>query len=275
MKISTARALGRRVLPGAEGARDADWLLADLLETAPGMLGARDDRPLSLDQVEQFAARLAARRAHQPVAQILGHREFWGRNFCVTRDVLDPRPDTETLIAAALEGPAPRRILDIGTGSGCILLTLLAEWPAAIGTGTDICPKALAVAAKNADRLELASRASFQRTSWCADVAGPFDLIVSNPPYIAADEMAGLAPDVRLWEPHGALTPGGDGTAPYRTIAASLRDCAAPGARLLVEIGHRQAEQVRALFADAGLTEIETYRDFGGLERVISAKYRR
>ena len=209
------------------------------------------------------------------MAQITGQRAFWGRMFAVARDVLDPRPETETLVAAALARPAAR-VLDLGTGSGCILLTLLAEWPQAAGIGTDASGPALAVAADNAAALGLADRTTLRQGDWtgCIDVArdGPFDLIVSNPPYIAAAEMAGLAPDVRDWEPPGALSPGGDGLAAYRAILPAVPRLLAPGGLVLLEIGPSQAASVTDIARAAGLCRIDVLRDMDGRDRVVAAQ---
>jgi release factor glutamine methyltransferase len=162
-------------------------------------------------------------------------------------------------------------VLDLGTGSGAILLTLLAERPLATGLATDLSPAALAVATGNAEALGLATRANFACGSWFAPVTGLFDLIVSNPPYIAADEMADLSPDVLNWEPHLALTPGGDGLAPYRAIAAGAAAHLAPGGRLMVEIGPSQGAAVRGFFAEAGLVTPTILPDLDGRDRVVMA----
>ena len=222
------------------------------------------------DALTRLELAIAARASRKPVAQITGERAFWGRTFRVTPDVLDPRPETETLIAAALAAPA-RRILDLGTGSGCILLTLLAEWPEATGLGTDLSAAALAVAAANAERLGLTGRARFREGEWCRPVRGKFDLIVANPPYIAEDEWQGLSPDVRLHEPRMALTPGGDGLGAYRRIAAETPAHLGPGGRLLLEIGPAQAAAVAALLDAAGYRTSSPIRDFDGRDRVIAA----
>ena len=166
---------------------------------------------------------LGERARFRPMAQILGRRAFWGREFLVTADVLDPRPETETLVALALEAPAPARILDLGTGSGAILVTLLAERPRARGLGTDASPAALEVAAANAARHGVADRAEFARADWTEGLTGRFDLVVCNPPYVAGRDMAGLAPDVRDWEPAAALTPGPTGLESYIRIAPGSR----------------------------------------------------
>ncbi|MCL4676536.1 MAG: peptide chain release factor N(5)-glutamine methyltransferase, partial [Pararhodobacter sp.] len=208
-----------------------------------------------------------------PISQITGRRAFWGRDFIVTPDVLDPRPETETLVAAALQQPFSS-VLDLGTGSGALLLTLLAERPRARGLGVDLSPRALAVAARNADHLGVADRARLVVSDWWSAVEGRFDLIVSNPPYIAAADMARLSPEVRLHEPHLALTPGGDGLEAYRRITALASGFALPGARLLLEIGPTQAACVDAMLTRAGFSEVSTLADLDGRDRVVSAVWR-
>ena len=210
------------------------------------------------------------RAAREPMSHILGRRAFWKHDFLVTADVLDPRPETETLVELALGGTFAT-VLDLGTGSGCILLSLLAERPEARGVGTDLSEAALAVARRNAALLGTGGRARFARADWLDGVAGAFDLIVSNPPYVAADEMAGLPPEV-LHEPRMALTPGGDGLDAYRAIARDAPRRLTPGGRLMVEIGAAQGAAVRALFAAAGLESVAVTRDLDGRDRVISGK---
>jgi len=274
--MTAAEAL-RAALPvlhaaGVEAAaRDARLLLAQAMAIAPDRLTLHLRDPLSDAAAARFTALLQRRAARQPMAQILGQRLFWGRAFTVTRHVLDPRPETETLIALA--GLARfDRVLDLGTGSGCLLATLLLERPEATGTGVDICRQALGVARGNCDRLGVGKRADLQSGDWFGPVRGRFDLIVSNPPYIAASEMPGLAPEVRDWEPHLALTPGGDGLAAYRAIAAGARAYLAPGGRLLVEIGPTQGAAVTALMQAAGLAGVAVHPDLDGRDRVVAAR---
>jgi release factor glutamine methyltransferase len=228
---------------------------------------ARDARLLMADAAG-LTPDIHARARRQPVSQIIGHRLFWGRSFCVTPDVLDPRPDTETLVEIALSQPF-NRVLDLGTGSGAILVTLLAERAQATGQGVDISPEALTVARGNARLLGVMARAEFFLSDWFAKVEGRFDLIVANPPYIAQQEMAGLAPEVRDWEPHIALTPGGDGLDAYRALAAGSGAHLAPGGRIAVEIGPTQAEDVLHLFSQAGLESGEVVADIDGRPRVV------
>lgn len=255
----------------AAAAGDARQLVAHVIGLDPDRLTLHLSDRLDASVQVRLEAALVARARHQPVSQIIGSRLFWGRRFRVTRDVLDPRPETECLIAAALALPFAR-VLDLGTGSGAILLTLLAERPAASGLGIDLSPAALAVARTNAASLGLAARASFARADWCSGLPGRFDLIVANPPYIAADEMACLAPEVRDWEPHLALTPGGDGLDAYRRIAAGAGPLLAPGGVLLLEIGPTQSAPVTALLSAAGLRCGPTLPDLDGRDRVVVAR---
>jgi release factor glutamine methyltransferase len=250
-------------------ARDARLLVARAAGVPPDRLTLHDGDALTDAAAATLQTLLAAREARQPMAQILGERLFWGRVFSVTPDTLDPRPETEVLVATALAEPFDR-VLDLGTGTGAILLSLLAEMPQAAGTGTDISPAALAVARGNADRLGIAC--DLVLSDWFADVTGRYDLIVSNPPYIAAAEMEALAPEVRGWEPLLALTPGGDGLAAYRAIAAGVGAHLVPGGRLMVEIGPTQAGEVAALFRAAGLTDIRVIPDMDGRDRVVVAR---
>ncbi len=214
----------------------------------------------------RFEAAIAARTARQPVSQITGRRDFWKHSFRVTPDTLDPRPDTETLIEAALALPW-RSVLDLGTGTGAILISLLAERLGARGLGTDVSEAALAVARANA--ADIGVSAEFIRADWFDGVTGRFDLIVSNPPYIALAEMPGLAPEVRDWEPRRALTDEGDGLGAYRAIVAGAGASLTPGGYLAVEIGPAQGAAVTALFARAGFAGVAVLRDLNGRDRVV------
>lgn len=244
-------------------ARDAARLLAHVLGRTPLF---PEDITLSPAQAGAFAQAVTARATRQPVAQITGRRAFWKHEFHVTPDTLDPRPDTETLIEAALRKPWAS-VLDLGTGTGAIVISLLAERPGARGLGVDLSPAALTVAQGNAARIGVA--ADFAVSDWFSAVTGRFELIVSNPPYIALAEMAALAPEVRDHEPHLALTDGGDGLGAYRAIAAGAGAHLAPGGWLLVEIGPAQGAAVAALFAAAGFVEIAILPDLDGRDRVV------
>ncbi|RCW79686.1 peptide chain release factor N(5)-glutamine methyltransferase [Paracoccus lutimaris] len=254
-------------LPDPTG--DARLLLAHALALPRHHLSGALSQPMPADALRLFDAALLARAACQPISQITGRRAFWKHEFRVTRDTLDPRPDTETLVEAALAEPFTS-VLDLGTGTGAILISLLAERPDARGTGTDISAAALAVAKENAVMNNVC--ANFLEADWFAGVAGQFDLIVSNPPYIALDEMAGLAPDVRNWEPRQALTDEGDGLTAYRVIAAGAPAHLLPGGRLMVEIGPTQGRQVVALMQAAGLADPRVLPDLDGRDRVVHAR---
>lgn len=269
-----ARGAGRLAAAGVpEAARDARLICRWAAGMDGPALAAALTEPAPEPEIARFEQGIAARAARAPVSQIVGVREFWGRRFRVTRDVLDPRPETETLVAAALAGPRPRRILDLGTGSGCILLTLLAEWPGATGLGIDISAAALAVARQNARALGVAGRATFRRGDWCQGVSGRFGLVVANPPYVADAEFAALAPEVRLHEPAAALRGGPDGLGAYRRIAAQVGPLVAPGGRLLLEIGPSQAGAVTRIFADAGLQVTAVLPDLDGRDRVVAVSH--
>ncbi len=254
---------------GIEGAeRDARILLCHVLEIDQGQLQARlKDRlpPSALFGMDRV---VAVRSLHQPVSHIVGKRGFWNHEFLVNSDVLDPRPDTETLVAAALEKPF-KNVLDLGTGSGAIVLSLLDESPESKAIATDISSRALDVARRNAGRLKLADRVQFIEADWFEGLNGTFDLIVSNPPYIGEAEMPDLAPEVRDWEPHLALSPGGDGLAAYRMLAKSLGEFLAPKGRALFEIGYRQAKEVSEIFTNEGFTDPKVLSDLSGNDRVI------
>jgi release factor glutamine methyltransferase len=253
-----------------DGARDARVLLAHALGIGHDRLTLKLQDEMTEPQAALYDAALVARIARQPVAQITGRRLFWGLSFRVTRDVLDPRPETETLVVEALKVPF-LKVLDLGTGTGCILLSCLKGMPMARGLGTDISDAALQVAVGNTRDLGLEARARFRKSDWFGQVTGAFDLIVSNPPYIAAEEMPALAPEVRDWEPHLALTPGGDGLDAYRTIARGAGARLLPGGRLLVEIGPTQGQAVAALFEAEGFAAIRILPDMDGRDRVVAA----
>lgn len=241
---------------------------------------ARAGEGLPPEAAARLRASLARRAGGEPVSRITGTREFYGRSFAVDERVLDPRPDTEILIEAALDlidrgagRKAPLRIVDLGTGSGCILITLLAELPNARGLGTDISADALRAAEANAARLGVAERASFAHSDWLEAVSGQFDLIVCNPPYIASGEIDGLAPEVARHDPRLALDGGEDGLDAYRQIARDAAKVLAPGGRILLEIGATQAEAVTGLLGESGLHagKIGVRRDLAGRPRVLVA----
>ena len=245
---------------------DAELLMAHALGLSrTDMLLSQSD----LDVPATFEPLVARRCAGEPVAHIVGTRDFWTISLAVTPDVLIPRPDSETLIEAAVahfgtRGPAT--ILDLGTGSGALLLAALAQWPNATGTGVDASAAALAVARKNAVRLELASRAEFRLGDWAEGVDGQFDLILVNPPYIGTDEP--LSGDV-LHDPPSALFAGTDGLGDYRRIVPDLPRLIAAGGLAALEIGHRQAQGVGALVAQHGL-KVAVRQDLGQRDRCLA-----
>ncbi len=226
---------------------------------------------IAQSRTQDFATLVARRAAREPLSHLLGYRDFYRHRFEVSPDVLDPRPDTETLVDVALAG-AFNTVADLGTGSGCIVLSLLAERPTAKGTGTDLSQAALSIAARNADRLGVSDRVSLIQSDWYDSLNGAFDLIVSNPPYIARDEMHDLQPEVRDHEPRMALTDEGDGLSCYRTIVAGAPRHLTNGGRLAMEIGPTQGSAVTDMMQAAGFAHIAVTQDIDGRDRVVSGK---
>ena len=235
------------------------------------------ERSITAGEAEKIAALGQRRLARESVAVIVGEKEFWGLRFQVGPATLVPRPESETIVDAALRAldsqglrHAPLRIADLGTGSGCLLLALLSELPSACGVGTDISNPALEIARQNARALRLAQRALFVRGSFAAALAGDFDLIVSNPPYVATGELTGLAPEVRR-EPRQALDGGPDGLGAYQAIAADATRVLRHGGALVLELGIGQAELVAGLLSAAGLTPEKPQMDLAGVPRALVA----
>lgn len=266
---------------GIDNARfEARLLLAQASQLTIEQLVARgtDEAPAA---IADAARALTARRVRrEPMAYILGEREFWGLPFKVTPAVLVPRPDSETVIEAVLALMPDRdrawRILDLGVGSGCLLLTLLREYPQARGIGLEASPGAMAVAQENADRLGVAARTTltagdWREAGWLDSLGGPFDLVVSNPPYIESAAVDRLMPEVSAFEPRLALDGGADGLAAYRVITSAGPKLVTPGGFLVVEGGEGQASEISALFVAAGLRPRPPWRDLGGIERVVVA----
>lgn len=252
---------------------DAELLLAATLGLDRVGLYVNFERPLQTDELAVFRARVRRRANREPLAYILGATEFWSLPLKVTPDVLIPRPDTELLVEEALtrlSGPA--RVLDVGTGSGALAIAIAHERPECRLTAIDLVPAALAVAAENAHRNQVAERIAFAECDLAALPAGPFDLIVANPPYIPQGDLITLMPEVRDFEPWLALDGGADGLDAYRALVRQIGMVLAPGGWLLVEVGIEQAVTVQELFASAGLTEIFTARDLAGIERVVGGR---
>ncbi|ABD86086.1 peptide chain release factor N(5)-glutamine methyltransferase [Rhodopseudomonas palustris] len=239
------------------------------------MVGAA--RLLTPEQASQLDALVTRRLAGEPVARIVGIKEFWGLPLALCGDTLVPRPDTETIVEAALQlfagRPAPQRIADLGTGSGAILLALLSEWPQACGVASDISVAALHTARANAARLGLGDRAAFVACDYASALRGPFDLIVSNPPYIRSADIAALDREVRDHDPRRALDGGADGLAAYRTITTQAAGLLSPGGALIVEIGQGQGDEVSALMRAAGLTtDRPPTPDLAGIGRAVTGR---
>jgi release factor glutamine methyltransferase len=251
-------------------ALDARILIAHVVGCMPNDLALRDESPVT-DEAAGRAIALAARRARgEPVARIVGEKEFYGLTLGLGPDTLIPRPDTETLVDAVLEtADRNRRLttLDLGTGSGAILLALLASLPNATGVGVDMSPGAIEVAAANAHRLGLSARAAFIVGDWTQGIAGPFDIVVANPPYIETGEIAGLPVDVRDHDPHVALDGGADGLGAYRVILADLERVLALDGAAYVECGPGQADAV-AEIGQGFRFSVRFRRDLAGIERV-------
>jgi release factor glutamine methyltransferase len=252
---------------------DARVLLLAALGIEAVDLVTRPAAPLGEAGAERLARYAARRLAREPVARILGTREFWGLPFALSPDTLVPRPETETVVAAALaltDGRAGLRILDLGTGSGCLLVALLHERPDAAGIGVDRSPGALATARRNALANGVGARARLVAADWAAPLRGGFDLVVSNPPYIASAVIAGLDPDVREHDPRLALDGGPDGLDAYRVIVGEAGRLLDPGGCLVLEIGYDQAEAVRALGIAAGLVFLALNHDLSCHPRCLA-----
>jgi release factor glutamine methyltransferase len=266
-------------------------ILVSVMGLSPAELFAHPHRRLDDQERARIAAMAMRVAAYEPFSRIVGHREFWGLEFALSPDTLDPRPETETIVEAVLDRLTDRdkayRFLDLGAGSGCLLLALLSEYPNASGVGVDIAPGAAAMARHNAGRLGLGARAQFVVGDWGAALsgrfdagrfdagrfdAGRFDAVVTNPPYIATAELAYLPPEVRDHDPHRALDGGADGLAAYRAIAAELPRLLQPGGLFAAELGFGQAEAVAKIIAEGGLAVEEVAADLAGIARVIVAR---
>jgi release factor glutamine methyltransferase len=266
---------------GIEGpGNDARLLISAALGLSAAQVLARPERPLRPEEVESFGRLIARRAAREPVSRILGEREFYGRTFGISPATLDPRPDSETLIDATLELVAREgwqsralRILDVGTGSGCLLLTLLAELPSAFGVGSDVSVAALATARANAVRLGLARSAGWLAGDLVAAVRGPFDILISNPPYIPSLEIAQAEPEVREHDPLVALDGGADGVAFFRRLSRVVGKIV-PDGWIVLETAHNQADAVATLLAAEGLRKISVQRDVAGRRRCVAARTR-
>lgn len=275
--ISVAAALDQAVArleaSGIDDPRlDAKYLMAEVLDKEPVGLSLYGDEQLATDQLIAFNDLIDRRAEREPVAKILERRSFYGLDFVISGGTLDPRADSEALIDLALSLPAAKTVLDLGTGTGCLLLTYLNQRPAAQGIGTDLSYEAVDVALENAEALSLEDRADFALGSWIEPIKDgqTFDLILSNPPYICEDEHDDLQPEVRQWDPPLALFAGEDGLAAYRQIFACLPKVSHAGTHLCLEIGIGQGPAVRELATASGWTFLENRHDLGGIERALA-----
>jgi release factor glutamine methyltransferase len=262
--VEEARDDARLLLFDACGLTHADYLLSP-------------QTPLGEAAAKRLAERAARRGAREPVSRILATRGFWTLDLAVHPDVLDPRPDTETVVALALSLVAARRgealrVLDLGCGSGALLCALLSELPQAFGVAVDLSQQALLATRTNLARCGLSARAAILQGLWGGSLGSTFDLVVSNPPYVKSDEIDRLSPEVRLHDPRPALDGGVDGLSSIREIAADLPRLLAPGGVVVLEVGLGQARETAALLEAAGLDEAGTRRDAGGRERAVAAR---
>jgi release factor glutamine methyltransferase len=258
-----------------EPRRQARRLLAAALGCSATEVFGYPERVLDAPQQARVADMMTRLLAREPLSRILGVREFWGLEFLLSADTLDPRPETETIVEAVLQRlpnrTRPFRFLDLGTGTGCILLALLKEFPKAVGLGVDIAPGAAHTARSNAKRLGLDERARFAVGNWAQAVTGRFDVVAANPPYIPTPEIPGLPPEVRNYDPRRALDGGVDGLAAYRAIAADLPRLLAPRGVFASEMGTAQAEAVIGTVVEAGLCFEGIALDLAGAPRCIVA----
>jgi len=269
-----SRRLAAAGLPSAR--LDARLLVAHAAGTRAEAVMGYPERPLEAPAAETLAALVVRRIERVPMAHLLGRREFWSLTFRVTDDTLDPRPDSETVVAAVLDQVGdrglPLRVLDLGTGTGCLLLALLSELPNANGIGVDASPAALAVARENAETLGFADRAAFALGNWGSVLSGPYDVIVANPPYIPRGSIDRLEPEVALYEPRLALDGGEDGLAAYRALLPDVGRLIEEGGVVGLEIGEGQGAAVAALCRQESLVVGEIRRDLGGIERCLVAR---
>jgi release factor glutamine methyltransferase len=260
---------------------DARIIVGHVLGLDHTALAAHSDRVVTPEEAAGIAGLSARRLGREPVARILGHKEFWGLPFKLNTDTLVPRPETETVVEATLSSlgrdnrtSSVLRIVDLGTGSGALLLALLSELASAFGIGTDISFVALVCARDNARALGLSARASFVVCNYGAGLSGPADLLVSNPPYVACGDIAGLEPEVRDFDPRRALDGGPDGLDGYRAIASDVRRLLAPGGVLALELGQGQLGTVTSIFAPLGLEPVTTRYDLLGIARTLVMRAR-
>jgi release factor glutamine methyltransferase len=255
---------------------DARVLLCHALGLGEEYLLGSQETPINQDIAGQYRKFVARRQQHEPIAHITHKKEFWSLDFTVTPATLVPRPESETLVESALQRFPDRdrayEIVDFGTGSGCLLITLLRELPKSIGIGIDISTSALAVASANAKALGVAPRARFVQGDWAKNIKGAFDIIIGNPPYIAEGEINKLAPDVAKFEPHTALFGGADGLDAYRALMPQVARLLKSNGTALFEIGQGQTAGITKIIREAGLKAVEVKPDLAGIDRCIIIK---
>lgn len=270
--VAMATATARLRAAGVpDPARDARLLLAHAASVDASRITLIAPEEIAPEISERYEHLIALRAVRVPVSHLVGERAFYGRGFKISREVLDPRPETESLIEAALGAPF-ERILDLGTGSGCILVTLLAERVETTGVAVDLSEGACLQASANAVLHGVAERAEITQSDWFAQVEGRYDLIVSNPPYLAKEEMSDVAPELALHEPEMALTDGADGLSVYRILAQQAQGYLTAQGRVLAEIGWQQGDAVRAIFVEAGWADVAILPDLDGRDRVVCAQ---
>lgn len=252
---------------------DAELLLAFVLGRSREFVIGRPEYQLSKKEEEDFSSFIKRRQNFEPVAKIIGIKEFWGREFVVNATTLDPRPDSEALIEAFIELMPNRnikfKVLDLGTGSGCLLLTILAEYPNALGIGGDIVKDTLDVAKYNAEKIGLAKRSDFILNNWTEGMDGKFDLIISNPPYIKNSDIEKLAPEVSMHEPRIALIGGSDGLDCYRQISSQIKSLLNKNGYIIFEFGKGQENDIREILEQEGMRFVSFKNDLTGTPRCI------
>lgn len=264
----------------SSGVDNPDFVARDLIKRAVDVADIDiilvSEQEVYAGKVQEINECLKRHISGEPVSRIFGEREFWGLPFRVTPDVLDPRPDTETIVDVALKqfiGRPPERILDLGTGTGCLIVSLLTEWPLADGVATDVSEKALAVAKENAKKHNVDKRLKLLESDWFESVKGKFDVIVSNPPYISNQEIPNLPVAVKEYDPILALDGGNDGLDCYRKIISGLKTHLKDDGICFLEIGYSQAEDVTRLVEDSGLFVKEVHPDMAGIPRVVEISF--
>ena len=259
----------------AEPRHEARLILALALGIEPATVLGWPERAVQPALAAAAEALIARRALGEPVSRLQGKREFWSLDFALSPDTLDPRPDSETLIVAALADIADRdarlRVVDFGTGTGCLMLALLSELPRATGIGIDISPGAVAMAQRNAEALGFANRADFRVGGWDTGIGGPADVILANPPYIPTIEIGRLPPEVLAFDPRVALDGGSDGFSAYRALGAAIRGLLAPAGNAYIEIGAGQGLQVARILGEAGLRVTAIRCDLADIERCVIA----